>query len=182
MMLVMLPVHVLITAAENYLTLREPHRQAHIKRMVRLRAQGLAIGGGPAPDGRTAEVFYRVSEPEHLERLVEDDPYYRHRVWTAYTARTFSAFVEPQCQPPVVLDGSRRVTILEGPADDPGKAERALMGMRGSGRLAFGGLFGDGHTLAVVASGDTRTAIDWLSETGLWSAGRLEARPLLYVL
>jgi uncharacterized protein YciI len=182
MILVMLPAHVFITTAENYLTLREPHRQAHIARMVRLRAQGLVIGGGPTPDGRTAEVFYRASEPGHLERLVEDDPYYQHRVWTAYTVRTFSTFVEPQSQPPVVLDGSRHVTILEGPADDPDKAQRALIELRGAGRLAFGGLFGDGRTLAVVASDDARTAIDWLSETGLWSAGHLTARPLLYVL
>ncbi|MGH8906319.1 MAG: hypothetical protein ACRD0K_07355 [Egibacteraceae bacterium] len=178
----MIAAHVRVTTAPDYLTRREPHRQAHVERLLLLRSQGLVIAAGPAPDGRSAEVFYRTSEPGQLERLVTDDPYTRGGAWAAHVARDFSVFVSPASSPPVVLDGSRLVTILEGPAEDPEKAPLALAELRAGGRLAFGGLFEEGQTLAVLATDDPRAATRWLAETGLWSGDRLTARPLLYVL
>ena len=53
------------------------------------------IGGGPAPDGQTADLFYRADQPGDLTRLVEDDPYFTGGVWTAYEPRTFAQFLEP---------------------------------------------------------------------------------------
>ena len=66
----MIVCHVAITTSGDYLQRREPHRQAHLERLMGLRAQGLVIGGGPAPDGRSADVFYRVGQPGDLRRLV----------------------------------------------------------------------------------------------------------------
>jgi uncharacterized protein len=175
-------VHVVATGAPDYLTRREAHRQDHIERLVRLRAGGALVGGGPAPDGRTAEVFYRLKRPADLAPLVEEDPYYRNGVWTAYASRSFSHFVEPWEVPPVVLDGSRRATLVEGPTLDPDMAQLALVELRGGGRLLFGGLLDGSLTLAVMRSADSAEATGWLGETGFWAADRLAARPWLYVL
>ncbi len=175
-------VHVTVTGAPDYFTRREAHRQAHIERLVELRGRGVLIAGGPAPDGRTAEIFYHLKRPADLAPLVEEDPYYQGGVWTAYASRSFSQFVEPWEVPPVVLDGSRRVAVVEGPTSDPDMAQLALVELRGGGRLVFGGLLDGRATLAVMRSADAAEAIGWMAETGFWTADRLAARPLIHVL
>jgi uncharacterized protein len=174
--------HVGVTAAEDYLTRREAHRAAHLDRIVALRARGLCLGGGPAPDGRSADLFYRVEQPGDVERLVEEDPYFTGGVWTAYRARSFSEFLEPWELPPVVVDGSRRVTLVEGETADVEMAAFALIEARGAGHMAFGGFFPGGHTLALMRSSDAAAAVEGLARSGLWSAGTLRGRPLLHVL
>ena len=178
----MLVYHAAITAAEDYLERRVPHRQAHFERIAGLRAQGLVIGGGPAPDGRTADIFYRVAQPSDITRLIEDDPYYLGKVWTAYNLRTFSQFIEPWELPPVVTDGSRRATLVEGVALEPDMATFALIELRGAGRLAFGGFLEEGATLALLKTADAAEAASWLGETGFWNTETLTTRSLLYAL
>ena len=56
----MIVYHASIATADDYLTRREPHRRAHLERLQGLRAAGIVVGGGPAPDGRSADVFYRL--------------------------------------------------------------------------------------------------------------------------
>jgi hypothetical protein len=82
----------------------------------------------------------------------------------------------------VVLDGSRRVTLVEGPVAEPDMAQFALIEMRGAGRVAFGGFFEGGNTLAVVKTTDQAEAIRWFSESGFWKPDALTARPWLHVL
>lgn len=178
----MIVVHVVLTCAPDYLTRREPYRQAHIERLVELRARGAVVGGGPAPDGLTAELVYRLRRPVDLPPLIEEDPYYTGGAWTAYASRGFSQFVEPWTEPPVVLDGSRRVTVVEGPTDDPDMAQLALVELRGAGRLLFGGLLDGRATLAVMRAADAAEATGWLAGAGVWRADRLAARPLIHVL
>ncbi len=178
----MIAVHVAVTCAEDYLARRPAHREAHIERLVALRGRGRVVGGGPSPDGRTAELVYRLHGAEELAPLVEEDPYHRAGLWTAYTPRSFSQFVEPWEVPAVVLDGSRRVTVVEGPAMDPDLAQLALVELRGAGRLVFGGFFEGGVTVAVLRAPEPAEALGWLAETGLWTEAALRARPLLYVL
>src|SRR5581483_10151150 len=55
--------HMAVTTSADYVTRREPHRRAHIERLQGLRAAGILIGGGPAPDGRSADLFYRLQQP-----------------------------------------------------------------------------------------------------------------------
>ena len=174
--------HVVIAAAPDYLTRREAHRRPHLERITKLRGAGLCVGGGPAPDGRTAEIFYRTAQPGDLARLVEEDPCFTGGVWTGYTAKSFSQFLEPWEMPPVVIDGSRRVTLVEGTADDPEMASFALIEARGAGRMAFGGFFADGLTLAVMRLADPAEAVAALAETGQWKPATLAGRPLLHVL
>jgi len=178
----MLVYHGLITAAEDYLERRTPYRQLHLERLLGLRAQGVLIGGGPAPDGRAADLFYRVAQPADVARLIEEDPYFLDKVWTSYTLRTFSQFIEPWESPPVVTDGSRQATIVEGVALEADMATFALIELRGAGRLAFGGFFEDQTTLALLKTADAEAARAWLAETGFWKDGSLTARPFLYVL
>jgi uncharacterized protein YciI len=178
----MVVVHVAVTTSDDYLVRREPYRAAHIERLVALRNAGSVVGGGPAPDGRAAELFYRLTRPDELGRLVEEDPYYVAGAWAGYTPRSFTSFVEPWEPVPVVLDGSRRLTIVEGPAAEPEMAEFALIELRGGGRLAFGGSLDGAGTLAVVRSPESAEAAGWLAQTGCWAADRLTTRPFLYVL
>src|SRR5262245_28322198 len=169
----MIVVHVSVTTVADYATRREPYRQAHIERLLGLRAAGALIGGGPSPDGRVVDLFYRLKRPEQLRPVVEEDPYHVGGAWVAYTSRSFSQFVEPWEQPPVVLDGSRRLTIVEGPTTEPEMAQLALVELRGAARLAFGGSFDGQATLVVLRTADPAEAIGWLGETGFWPAEKL---------
>lgn len=178
----MIVFHVAITTAADYLTRRETHRRAHLERLQGLRAVGIVIGGGPAPDGKSADLFYRLQQPTQLKPAIEEDPYWLGGAWTGYAPRSFSQFVEPWEMVEPVVDGSRRVTIVEGPVADHDMAQFALIEMRGAGRLAFGGFFEDGETLALVKSADPAEAIGWFAETGFWQAERLRARPFIHVL
>jgi uncharacterized protein len=178
----MIVYHVAVSTAEDYLTRREAHRRAHIERLQALRSGGVFVGGGPAPDGKTADVFYRVPQAPDLDTVIREDPYWVSGSWTRYEPRSFAGFVEPWELPPVVLDGSRRVTIVEGPTTDHDMAQFALIEMRGAGRLAFGGFFADGQSLAVARTPDADAAVGWFRETGFWNAEALTGRPLLYAL
>lgn len=178
----MIVVHVGITCSADYLARREAHRQAHIQRLAALREAGTLVAGGPTADARAADLFYRVPSPDAVGPVVEDDPYRRAGAWTGYAARPFADFVEPWTAPPIVLDGSRRAILAEGPTADPELARFALIELRGSGRVGFGGLFPGGRMLAAVLTEDAGQATAWLAETGFWEAGRLSARPWLYVI
>ena len=176
-------VHVRITCAEDYLARRAPVRQAHIERLLRLRAAGALVAGGPDPGGRTAELFYRVPDHGALRAIVEEDPYHRAGAWTAYVPRDFETFVDPwEPEPPVVLDGSRPALVVEGPTADRDMAQLALVELRGAGRVVFGGFLPDGSTVAVARTVDADEATGWLSETGSWKAGDLTTRAWLYVI
>ena len=178
----MIVFHLAITTADDYAAKREPHRRAHLERLQGLRAAGIVVGGGPAPDGRRVDIFYRLQQPAQITHAVEEDPYFLAGAWTGYTPHSFTHFVEPWEQVPLMLDGSRVATIVEGPVGDQDMAEFVLIEMRGRQQIAFGGLFADGETLAICKTPDAATAIGWFAESGFWAAERLRARPLLWVL
>ena len=171
-----------MTAADDYLERRAAHRGAHIERIVELRQRGFVLGGGPSPDGKTADIVYRVPQPGAINRILEEDPYWTGGVWKTWEPRDFAQFIEPWEMPPVVLDGSRKVTIVEGEAPDSEMASFALIEARGAGRMAFGGFFPGGATWALMRSPDADTAVADLEASGLWKPGSLTTRPLLHVL
>lgn len=178
----MIVFHVAIATHPDYVAKREPHRRAHIERLTGLRQLGAVIGGGPAPDGASVDLVYRLQQPSQLKPALEEDPYWLGGAWTGYRERSFTEFVEPWQLPPIVLDGSRRITIVEGRMSDPDMAQFVMIEMRGAGRLAFGGAFSDGATLGFMKTEDAGDAKGWFAETGFWQADSLSARPLLYVL
>jgi hypothetical protein len=84
--------------------------------------------------------------------------------------------------PPVVLDGSRAVTIVEGLVAQHDMAQFALIEMRGAGRMHLGGFFEDGQTWALMKTADAGEALGWFADTGFWKGDALTARPFLHVL
>jgi uncharacterized protein YciI len=176
-------VHVRFACAGDYVSRREPVRGEHIDRLRRLRASGTLVAGGPTPDGRSAELFYRVPHRDALHPLVEEDPYRRVGAWTTYVPRDFETFVDPwDPEPPIVLDGSRPATIVEGATADRDMAQLALVELRGAGRVVFGGFLPGGATLAVARTSDPDEATAWLAESGSWKPGDLTVRSWLYVI
>ena len=178
----MIVFHVAIATAEDYVAKREPHRRAHLDRLQGLHAAGIVIGGGPAPDARRVDIFYRLQQPGQVTSVVEEDPYFLAGAWTGYTSHSFTHFVEPWERVPLVADGSRVATIVEGPATDEDMAQFALIEARGAGRLAFGGFFEGTRTLAVLKTPRADEAIGWLADTAFWKKDGLTARPWLHVL
>ena len=178
----MIVYHVAITAADDYIERRAAHRTGHLERITELRRLGFVIGGGPAPDGRTADIVYRVQQAADIARLIEEDPYWMGGVWKAWEPRDFAQFLEPWEMPPVVTDGSRKVTIVEGEAPDVEMASFALIEARGAGRMAFGGFFPAGTTWALMRTPDPGAALAEITDSGLWKPGSLTTRPLLHVL
>jgi uncharacterized protein YciI len=174
--------HVAITTVEDYGRRREPYRRAHIERLQGLRAAGICVGGGPRADGPGADLFYRLQQPGQLKHAVEEDPYWVGGAWTRYEPRSFSQFVEPWRPVDIVLDGSRTATLVGGPTLEHEMAQFALIELRGAGRVAFGGFFEDGETLALANSADPDTVRQWFCDTGFWVPERLTTRPLLHVL
>ena len=174
--------HVAIATVEGYLTKRMPYRQANLEYLMGLRAHALVIGGGPAPDGTAADVFCRTQQPEDIKRLIEGSPFFTNGLWTGYTPRSFAQFLEPWEASVPMPDESRTATLVEGMAPDVEMASFALIEARGAGRMAFGGFFPGGETLALMRTADPAEAVAWLSETGFWKEGTLTGRPLLHVL
>jgi len=171
-----------VTTVEDYVSKREPHRRAHIERLQGLRAAGILLAGGPAPDGTVVDLIYRLQRPDQIKHAMEEDPYWLAGAWTRYEPRSFTQFVEPWEMIPVVLDGTRRATIVEGPVAQHDMAQFALIELRGTGRLYLGGFFEDGQTWALVRTADADEARGWFADTGFWKTDALTTRPLLHVL
>ncbi len=178
----MIVYHIAVTPADDYVAKREPHRRDHIGRLQGLRANGILLGGGPSPDAKRVDLVYRLQRPEQIKHAMEEDPYWVGGAWTHYEPRSFTQFVEPWEMVPVILDGSRTVTIVEGPVAEHDMAQFALIEMRGAGRLHLGGFFEGGQTWALMKTPDTAAALRWFTDTGFWKADTLTARPLLHVL
>lgn len=178
----MIVYHIAVTPVADYAAKREPHRRAHIERLQGLRAAGILLGGGPAPDGTRVDLVYRLQQPWQVKPAMEEDPYWTGGAWTHYEPRSFAQFVEPWEMVPVVLDGSRQVTIVEGPVAEHDMAQFALIEMRGAGRLHLGGFFEGGQTWALVKTTDADRARGWFVDTGFWPADSVTTRPFLHVL
>ena len=178
----MIVFHIAVTPVDDYVTKREPHRREHIARLQGLRAASILIGGGPSPDGTKVDLVYRLQQPWQVKPAMEEDPYWTGGAWTKYEPRSFSHFVEPWELVPVVLDGSRTATIVEGPVNDLEMSQIALVEMRGAGKLAFGGILEDGGTFVVMKTTDPAEATGWLGEHGFWDSARVTTRPFLWVL
>ena len=62
--------HVHFVCALDYMARRLPFRPAHLKQLKSLRDDGRVGAGGPEPDGRAANISYRVVDRAELDRLV----------------------------------------------------------------------------------------------------------------
>jgi len=173
--------HVIPGLAADYAERRKPFREAHLSRLLDLRARGHVVAVGPRANESRADMFYRVESHEEAERLVTEDIYFREKVWVGYTLRPFTQFVEPWGPAEPKPDGSRIATLVEGPSRDPDHAGIVMVELRGKGRMTFGG-FLDHRALLAMATPDRATALDWVTESGLWTPEELTAWEWVFVL
>jgi uncharacterized protein YciI len=178
----MIVYQIAVTPTDDYVAKREPYRRDHIARLQGLRANGILLAGGPSPDAKHVDLVYRLQRPDQIKHAMEEDPYWVGGAWTHYETRSFTQFVEPWEMVPVVLDGSRTVTVVEGPVAEHDMAQFALIEMRGAGRLHLGGFFESGQTWALMKTADAAEARRWFADTGFWKTDALTARPHLHVL
>jgi uncharacterized protein YciI len=69
--------HVHFVCAPDYMARRLPFRPAHLKQLASLRDDGRVVAGGPEPDGRAANIFYRVVDRAELDRLLAENEFNR---------------------------------------------------------------------------------------------------------
>jgi uncharacterized protein YciI len=174
--------HVAVTTADGYLTRRQPYRQANLEYLLDLRARGVMIAGGPAPDGRSCDLFCRAQQPGDIRTLVESSPFFASGLWTGYAPRSFAQFLEPWESPVPRPDETRTATLVEGAAPDPEMASFALIEARGAGQLLLGGFFPGGECVAFMRSADPAAAVAALEASGVFAAGSLRPRSLVHVI
>ena len=177
----MMVFHATPELASDYSERRKPFREAHLSRLLELRARGQVVAVGPRAKESRADMFYRVGSRDEGERLVTEDVYFREKVWVGYELRPFTQFVEPWEPAEPMPDGSRIATLLEGPSKDPDLSGLVMVELRGRGRMTFGGFLAD-RTLLAMATPDRATALDWATESGLWTADEFTAWEWIFVL
>lgn len=68
----------------NVLEKRAPYRQVHLDRLAQLKTAGSLITLGPTQDLTKVFGVYEADDEAAARRLVEEDPYWQHGVWTEY--------------------------------------------------------------------------------------------------
>jgi len=177
----MMVFHAIPELAPDYAERRKPFREAHLSRLLELRARGNVVAVGPRAKESRADMFYRGSSQDEVERLITEDAYYREKVWVGYELRPFTQFVEPWEPAEPKPDGSRIATLVEGPSKDTDLSGLVMVELRGRGRMTFGGFLGT-RTLLAMATPDRPTALDWATESSLWTPEELVAWEWIFVL
>jgi uncharacterized protein YciI len=83
------------TFAADAAVRREPHRQAHLAHVEALLADGTALLAGARADLRASVLVLRAVDATAARALCEQDPYWRHRVWTTIDVVDYLAAVPP---------------------------------------------------------------------------------------
>ena len=177
----MIVIHAIPELAPDYAERRKPFREEHLSRLLQLRTRGQVVAVGPRAKEPRADMFYRGTSREEVEGLVTGDVYYREKVWVGYQLRAFTQFVEPWQSAEPKPDGSRIATLVEGPSKDPDVAGIVMVELRGQGRMTFGGFLGD-RTLLALSTPDRATALQWVTEGGLWTPEELTTWEWIFVL
>ncbi|GGM17880.1 MULTISPECIES: YciI family protein [Micromonospora] len=74
---------------------REPYRAAHLDHVGALLASGTALVAGARADLRASVLVLRAADATAARTLLEHDPYWQHRVWTAIEVVEFLAATPP---------------------------------------------------------------------------------------
>lgn len=156
------------------------YRLAHINRCLDMRSTVRAAG--PSPEGTGADVIFSFETKSALQEFLDSDPYVVGGVWTSWSIRELTEWVEPVTQIPVCLDGTRRITVLEEPVSDPRSTVSALRRLQDQGSLALGSLAADGMAVAWMRTSDHQEALDLWRAVGMNASGKASARSLVWVL
>jgi len=178
----MIVYHVFVTTAEGYLTRRMPHRRANLEYLMELRERGFMIAGGPAPNGRSCDLFCRVEQPDDIGKLVEGSPFFAHGLWTGYAPRSFAQFLEPWESSAPRPEETRIASVVEGAAADTEMASFALIEARGAGHMLLGGLYPGGEGIALMKITEPADAVAALDASGQFTPGSLRGRSIIHVI
>ncbi|GHJ07138.1 hypothetical protein TPA0907_15050 [Micromonospora humidisoli] len=74
---------------------RDPHRAAHLAHMRDLLADGTALVVGARADLRASVLVLRAADAPAARAHLEQDPYWRHGVWTAIDVVDYLAATAP---------------------------------------------------------------------------------------
>jgi len=84
-----------IDVGPDFVERRQPHREAHLARMQRLREEGkVVMGGAWADPADGALVIYRAENLAEARRLVEEDPYFLAGLWPEVRLREWSVVIQ----------------------------------------------------------------------------------------
>ena len=133
------------------------------------------MAGGPEPDGKYANIFYRVPDRAALDALLADNEFNRAGLFVGAAPRVFDEFLEPLDVPP--LDAGLQAMIVSGHVADRERARTGLLELRKAGRVAFGGFFDDGSGLTVARVTDADAAVRTIQDAGGWDAATLRGLP-----
>src|SRR5262245_59969753 len=88
--------------ADDYLTRRAAHRQAHLEHAWRAVERGeLVLGGALANPADQAILLFRCDGPGAVERFAAEDPYVRHGVVTSWRVREWTTVAGKEAATPV---------------------------------------------------------------------------------
>lgn len=83
------------TLAADAAVRRKPHRAAHLAHMRALLVDGVALVVGARVDLRASVLVLRAADAPAARAHLEQDPYWRHGVWTAIDVVDFLAATAP---------------------------------------------------------------------------------------
>jgi len=69
---------------DQVLEKRAPYRQAHLDRLAELQTAGTLVTIGPTKDLTQVFGVYEAEDETAARKLIEDDPYWQHGIWTDY--------------------------------------------------------------------------------------------------
>lgn len=72
---------------DQVLEKRAPYRQAHLDRLTELKAAGALVTLGPTQDLTQVFGVYEAEDETAVKKLVEEDPYWQHGIWTEYQVK-----------------------------------------------------------------------------------------------
>ncbi len=72
---------------ENVLERRTPHREAHLAGLQQQQKSGVLITLGPTQDLTQVFGIYEADDEATVRSLIENDPYWKHGIWTEYTVK-----------------------------------------------------------------------------------------------
>lgn len=73
--------------SDDVLARRAPYRQAHLDRLAKLKEAGSLITIGPTQDLTKVFGVYEAESETAVRQLIEEDPYWKHGVWTEYSVK-----------------------------------------------------------------------------------------------
>lgn len=74
---------------DNALEKRQPYRQAHLDGLAQQKDSGILVTLGPTADNTQVFGIYEAEDEASVRQLIENDPYWKHGIWTEYEVKAW---------------------------------------------------------------------------------------------